>query len=116
MIPRKDLPANGGAALTVSLSDGNILSFKLVSVASEVDLRVDVQLKLTKRAAPDSPEALKTTLEQLRAQVEECLSTSGAAGVSKIGALVLAEKEPEAVELRKIGKTDKQSRMLVTAR
>src|SRR2546425_609383 len=116
LIPRKDLPANGGAALTVTLSDGNILSFKLLSVAADVDLRVDVQLKLTKRAAPDSPEALKTTLEQLRAQVEECQSTSGAAGVSKIGALVLAEKAPGAVELRKIGKTDKQSRMLVTAR
>ncbi len=43
LIPRKDLPANGGAALTVTLSDGNILSFKLVSVASDVDLRVDVQ-------------------------------------------------------------------------
>ena len=116
LIPRKDLPVNGGAALTVTLSDGNILSFKLVSVTSDVDLRVDIQLKLTKRATPDSPEVLKTTLEQLRVQVEECQSTSGAAGVSKIGALVLAEKAPEAVELRKIGKTDKQSRMLVTAR
>src|SRR5260221_5652379 len=116
LIPRKDLPADGGAALTVSLSDGNILSFKLVSVASDVDLRVDIQLKLTKRAAPDSPEALKTALEQLRAQVEECQSNSAAAGVSKIGALVLAEKAPGAVELRTIGKTDKHSRMLVTAR
>ena len=116
LIPRKDLPAGGGAALTVTLADGNILSFKLVSVPAAVDLRVDVELKLTKRAAPDSPEALRTTLEQLRAQVEECQSTSGAAGVSKIGALVLAEKSPQAVELRKIGKTDKQSRMLVTAR
>ena len=36
LIPRKDLPVNGGAALTVSLSDGNTLSFKLVSVASDV--------------------------------------------------------------------------------
>src|SRR5437764_2584400 len=116
LIPRKDLPANGGAALTVTLSDGNILSFKLMSVATDVDLRIDVQLKLTKRAAPDSPEALKTTLEQLRAQVVECQSTSAAAGVSKIGALVLTEKAPEAVELRQLGKTDKQSRMLVTAR
>ena len=116
LIPRKDLPANGGAALTVTLSDGNILTFKLATVAADVDLRVDVELKLTKRAAPDSPEALKTTLEQLRAQFEECQATSGAAGVSKIGALVLAEKSPEAVELRTIGKTDKQSRMLVTAR
>src|ERR1700730_704114 len=116
LIPRKDLPANGGAALTVTLSDGNILSFKLMSVATDVDLRIDVQLRLTKRAAPDSPEALKTTLEQLRAQVEECQSTSAAAGVSKIGALVLTEKAPEAVELRKLGKTDKQSRMLVSAR
>ena len=116
LIPRKDLPANGGAALTVTLSDGNILSFKLMSVATEVDLRVDVQLKLKKRAAPDSPEALKATLEQLRGQVEECQSTSATAGVAKIGALVLAEKNAEAVELRKLGKTDKQSRMLVSAR
>jgi uncharacterized protein (TIGR02268 family) len=116
LIPRKDLPANGGAALTVTLSDGNILSFKLVSVPKAVDLRVDVELKLTKRAAPDSPEALRTTLEQLRAQVEECQSSSASAGVAKIGALVLAEKSPAAVEMRKLGKTDKQSRMLVTAR
>ena len=116
LIPRKDLPVTGGAALTVTLTDGNILSFKLASVPSDVDIRVDVQLKLTKRAAPDSPEALKTTLEQLRAQVEECQATAGAAGVAKIGALVLAENGPEAVELRKIAKSDKQSRMLVSAR
>ena len=116
LIPRKDLPASGGAALTVTLSDGNILSFKLASTPSDVDIRVDVQLKLKKRAAPDSPEALKATMEQLRAQVEECQATAGAAGVSKIGALVLAESTPEAVELRKIGRADKQSRMLVTAR
>src|SRR4051812_41033797 len=116
LIPRKDLPANGGAALTVTLSDGNILSFKLVSIPKAVDLRVDVELKLSKRAAPDSPEALRTTLEQLRAQFEECQSSSGFAGVSKIGALVLAEKSPAAVELRKLAKTDKQSRMLVSAR
>src|SRR5258708_22989929 len=47
LIPRKDLPAHGGAALTITLSDGNILSFKLVSVTSHVDLRVDVPLKPT---------------------------------------------------------------------
>ncbi len=116
LIPRRDLSSSGGAALTVTLSDGNILSFKLASVPGDVDIRVDVQLKLKKRAAPDSPEALKATLEQLRGQVEECQATAGAAGVSKIGALVLAESAPEAVELRRIGKADKQSRMLVTAR
>src|SRR5438477_12877207 len=59
LIPRKDLAVTGGAALTVTLTDGNILSFKLATVPSDVDIRVDVQLKLTKRAAPDSPEALK---------------------------------------------------------
>src|SRR3954470_14539905 len=116
LVPRKDLPAKGGAALTVTLSDGNILSFKLSTSPGEVDIRVDVQLKLAKRAAPDSPEALKATLEQLRGQVEECQATAGSAGVSKIAALVLSENTPEAVELRKIGKSDKQSRMLVTAR
>src|SRR3954470_5467383 len=116
LVPRKDLPAKGGAALTVTLSDGNILSFKLSTSPGEVDIRVDVQLKLAKRAAPDSPEALKATLDQLRGQVEECQATAGAAGVSKIAALVLSENTPEAVELRKIGKSDKQSRMLVTAR
>src|SRR4051812_8287948 len=94
LIPRKDLSAAGGAALTVTLSDGNILSFKLASDPKEVDLRVDVQLKLKKRAAPDSAEALKTTLEQLRAQMEECQATAGAAGVAKIAALVLAEPAP----------------------
>jgi uncharacterized protein (TIGR02268 family) len=116
LIPRKDLSASGGAALTVTLADGNILSFKLVSVPKAFDLRVDVELKLSKRAAPDSPEALRTTLEQLRAQVEECQSSSATAGVSKIGALVLAEKNPAAVEMRKLGRTDKQSRMLVSAK
>src|SRR5436305_11000373 len=45
LIPRKDLPPSGGAALTVSLSDGNILSFKLATVATDVDIRVDVELK-----------------------------------------------------------------------
>src|SRR4051812_5520733 len=116
LIPRKDLPAGGGAALTVTLSDGNILSFKLVSVPAAVDLRVDVELKLTKRAAPDSPEALRTTLEQLRAQVEECQSTSGAAGPSKTRARGLPGKRPQASRVRKIGPTGNQTRMRVTAR
>src|SRR5256885_835873 len=39
LIPRQDL-LSGGAALTVSLADGNILTFKLASVANEVDIRV----------------------------------------------------------------------------
>src|SRR5258708_12351821 len=54
LIPRKDLPANGGAALTVTLTDGNIPSFNLISVPTDLDLRADAQLKLTTPPPPHS--------------------------------------------------------------
>lgn len=116
LLPRADLPAGAWASLTISLADGNVLTFRLVSDPKEVDVRLDVDVRLKKRGAPDSPTALKAIIEQLRAQLDECQSTAGTAGVAKIAALVLREKEPQAVEMRPIrARADKQNRMLIRA-
>ena len=115
ILPHADLPPGAWASLSVSLADGNVLSFRLVTDPKEVDVRLDVDVKLKKRATPESVEALKATLEQLRAQVDECQSTAGTAGIAKIAALVLLEKEPQVVELRTVRGTNKQNRMLLRA-
>ena len=115
LLPRADLPAGTWASLTVSLADGNVLTFRLVSDPKEVDVRLDVDVRLNKRAPPQSPAVLNATIEQLRAQLDECQSSAGKAGVAKIAALLLREKELQTVEMRAIRGTDKQNRMLIRA-
>ncbi len=117
LLPHGDLPPGGWASLTVALADGNVLTFRLVTDPKEVDVRLDVDVQLKKRAAPESLVALKTMNDQLRKEIDECRSTAGAAGIGKIAALVLAAEEPESVEARAIrGHADKQNRMLLRAR
>ena len=70
LVPKADLAQP--AALSVTLSDGTVLSFKLLSVPKEADVQVDVILALQSRASPDSAQALKTTIEQLRGELDEC--------------------------------------------
>jgi hypothetical protein len=115
ILPRADLPAGTWASLTVSLADGNVLTFRLVSDPKEVDVRLDVDVRLRKRAAPDSPGVLRATIDQLREKLDECQSAAPAAGVAKIVSLILREKEAQAVEMRSVRGADKQNRMLMRA-
>jgi uncharacterized protein (TIGR02268 family) len=116
LVPKQDLP--GPMALNVTLSDGTVLTFKLLSVAADVDVQVDVAVALERRGRPESPAALKASLAHARAQLEECQAMSGAAGVSKLAALLVAQNldSPQAFERRPARGGDKQSRLLVQAR
>ena len=116
LVPKADLTQP--AALSVTLSDGTVLSFKLVSVPREADVQVDVVLALESRASPDSAQALRTTIEQLRGELDECQASSASAGASKIAALLLGQNlaEPQVFDRHPLRGADKQNRLLVEAR
>jgi uncharacterized protein (TIGR02268 family) len=116
LVPKKDLPAP--LPLNVSLTDGTILTFKLLTVATDADAQVDVILDLQRNAAPDSAAALKASLVSVRAQLDECQAGSATAGVSKIASLFVQQNldAPHAFERHEIRGGDKQSRLLVEAR
>ena len=116
IVPKADLPQP--AALSVTLSDGTALSFKLVSVPKEADVQVDVVLALQSRASPDSAQALRTTIEQLRGELDECHASSASAGAGKVAALFLGQSldEPQAFDRHALRGGDKQNRLLVEAR
>jgi uncharacterized protein (TIGR02268 family) len=122
---RVDLPSDTTLPLTVSLEDGTLLAFQLKTVPAEVDLKVDVEVSFQQNAAPDSPQALRTSNALLRAQLDECVSNStstNAAGLSGLAALIL-EKDTGAAgaaqlrtfEAHQVHALDKQSRLLVEA-
>ena len=116
LLPKADLTK--AAALNVSLADGTILSFKLSSVPNESDVQVDVILALKRRAAPDSAEALRGTIEQLRGELDECQANSATAGAAKLAALFLNQTtdEPQTFDRHALRAADKQSRLLVEGR
>ncbi len=116
LVPKKDLP--DALPLNVSLADGTVLTFKLVTIATDADAQVDVVLDLHKNAAPESAAALKTSLVSVRAQLDECQAGSATAGVAKIASLFLQQSldAPHAFERHAIHGGDKQSRLLVEAR
>ena len=116
LVPKKDLP--GPLPLNVSLADGTVLTFKLLTIATDADAQVDVALDLERSAAPDSAAALKTSLVSVRAQLDECQAGSAAAGVGKIASLFIQQNldAPHAFERHAIRGGDKQSRLLVEAR
>ena len=116
LVPKKDLP--GPLPLNVSLADGTVLTFKLLTIATDADAQVDVALDLERSAAPDSAAALKTSLVSVRAQLDECQAGSAAAGVAKIASLFIQQNldAPHAFERHAIRGGDKQSRLLVEAR
>ncbi len=118
--PERDLRADEFYPLTLTFEDGTVQTFKVVSRLEVVDTQVEVVLALQARAAPDSPAALRTSLAQLRGQLDECQATSATAGIAHVSSLVLAQDvgKPtrfiaERVELRHL---DKQSRLLVQVR
>lgn len=120
VVPKRDLKPGQAISLSVSLADGTIIPFKLVTDPKEVDWQVQVAITLDKRAAPDSPKALKELTVELQNKLEDCQSQSGEAGLRKVGQLLLNEDldKPQAftVERRDTHWRDKQNRLLVTAR
>jgi uncharacterized protein (TIGR02268 family) len=116
LVPKADLAQP--AALSVTLSDGTVLSFKLLSVPKEADVQVDVILALQSRASPDSAQALKTTIEQLRGELDECQASSATAGAAKLASLLLGQnlEEPQTFDRHALRGGDKQNRLLVEAR
>jgi hypothetical protein len=95
--------------------------FKLISVQTDIDAAVDVSVRLEKKAAPESPSALKEQLEAVRGELDECKAASASAGEGQIAALLVAQDidKPQTwntVDKRPIRKLDKQSRLLVQAR
>lgn len=116
LVPKADL--DRPVALSIALTDGTALSFKLVTVPKDADVQVDVVLKLKSRAPPDSAEALRTTIAQLRGELDDCRGSSASAGAAKLAALLLGQNldEPQAFDRHSIRGGDKQNRLLVEAR
>ena len=103
--------------LAVTLVDGTVLSFKLVSVPLDSDVQVDVILALEHRAPPDSATALRGTIGQLQAQLDECRANSFNAGATRLASLLLGQSldSPQAFERRSLHSINKSDRLLVEA-
>ena len=116
LVPKQDLAAP--LALNVTLADGTVLTFKLLSVRSDVDVQVDLSVALERRNPSESAGALKESLTHVRAQLEECQAMSGAGGVAKVASLLVAQdlESPHAFERRAARGGDRQARLLVQAR
>src|SRR5512138_2300637 len=116
LVPKADLARP--EPLNVSLADGTVLTFKLVTVPAEADVQVDVAVALRERARPDSAAGLRMMNEQLRSELDECRDGAANAGASKLAALLLAQslKQPQTFERRPLHVGDKQSRLLVQGR
>lgn len=115
LVPKSDVPSP--VALNVTTEDGTVMSFKLFSVAAEVDVQVDVVIALNKRASPDSPAALRASINLIRGQLDECQANSGNVGQQKIAALILSQNpdQSQAFDRRKLSGGDRQNRLLVEA-
>nr|WP_158625269.1 DUF2381 family protein [Corallococcus terminator] len=118
--PAKDVPAGKSFPLTLTFADGTVQSFRLVTVAEEVDIQIAVKLQMQAKASAASAPALTAAINSLRAQLDECQATSDVAGTARIAALVLRQDldKPQAftAERRNVRHRDKQSRLLVEAR
>ncbi|WP_242333139.1 DUF2381 family protein [Anaeromyxobacter sp. SG66] len=116
LVPKSDL--SRPEPLNVSLADGTVLTFKLVTVPGEADVQVDVAVALRERASPDSAQALRMMNEQLRSELDECRDGAANAGATKLAALLLSQSldQPQTFERRPLHAGDKQSRLLVQGR
>lgn len=116
LVPKIDLERP--QPLNVSLADGTVLTFKLVTVPTEADVQVDVSVALREHAKPDSAAALRMMNEQLRGELDECRDGAANAGATKLAALLLAQSldRPQSFERRPLRAGDKQSRLLVQGR
>lgn len=116
LVPKTDLARP--EPLNVSLADGTVLTFKLVTIPREADVQVDIAVALRKRASPDSAQALRMMNEQLRGELDECRDGAANAGAAKLAALLIAQSldQPQTFERRPLHIGDKQSRLLVQGR
>jgi uncharacterized protein (TIGR02268 family) len=116
LVPKQDLTSP--LALNVTLADGTVLTFKLVSVQGDVDVQVDLTVSLEHGGSPESAAALKVSLAHARAELEDCQEMSGSAGVTKLATLLVAQDldSPHAFERRPARGGDRQGRLLVQAR
>ena len=118
LIPKRDLGQRSMTTLTVTLADGTILPLVLTSVAGEADIGVDINVALVKQAPPESAAALKTSLLQLRGELDECRADQGSAGIAKLASVVLQQdlSRPQVFERHELHRRDKQERLLVDVR
>jgi len=117
LIAKRDLGPRAVATLTVTLTDGTIVPLLLATARHEADIGVDIGVSLVQKARPESTSAMKASLLQLRAELDECRADSGAAGVAKLARLVLEQEQDASgtpVFLRQeVHRRDKQHRLLV---
>ncbi|MBI5068714.1 MAG: DUF2381 family protein [Deltaproteobacteria bacterium] len=116
LVPKVDLVRP--VPLSIALADGTALSFRMLTAPLDADVQVDVMLKLKSRAPPESAEALRTTIAQLRSELDECRGSSVTAGAARLAALLLAQSldEPLAFERHSMRGGDRQRRLIVEAR
>jgi len=115
LIPKTELAAGTLTTLTLSLADGTVLPFLLTSATRDVDVQIDIDVKLDKEAPSESSQALRILTEQLRSRLEDCVAGSDSVGVSKVAAFIVKEDpdKPQVLESHAIHALDKQSRLLV---
>jgi len=117
LVPRADVGKRNLTTLTVTLADGTVIPFKLVSNPKDADIQVDVALAVEKHAAPGSAQALRTTLSQVRSELDECQANAGKAGIFKIASLILGQDlgKPHSFTVTQYTahRLDKQNRLLV---
>ena len=118
LIPRRDLGRRSLTTLTVTLADGTILPLLLTTVDAEADIGVDINVVLVKQAPPESASALRASLAQLRADLDDCRADQGSAGIAKLASLVLLQdpSRPQVFERHDLHRRDKQERLLVDVR
>jgi uncharacterized protein (TIGR02268 family) len=116
LVPKVDLERP--QPLNVSLADGTVLTFKLVTIPNEADVQVDISVALRGRAKPDSAAGLRMMNEQLRSELDECRDGAANAGATKLAALLLSQSldRPQTFERRPLRAGDKQNRLLVEGR
>jgi len=117
LVPRADVAPRRLTTLTVTLTDGTVLPFKLVSYPKDADIQVDVALAVEKHAAPGSAQALRATLTQVRSDLDDCQANAGKAGISKVASLILSQDldKPHSFTVSQYTahRLDKQNRLLV---
>jgi uncharacterized protein (TIGR02268 family) len=118
LIPKRDLPQRSTTTLTVTLADSTILPLVLTTIPGEADIGVDINVQLVKQAPPEAASALKATVGQLRAELDECRADQGSAGIAKLASLVLQQdlSRPQVFERHEVRRRDKQERLLVDVR
>lgn len=118
LIPKRDLGKRSITTLTVTLADGTILPLLLSTEPGEADIGVDINVSLVNLAPAESATALKASVVELRAELDECRADQGAAGIAKLAAVVLQQdvSRPQVFERHELHGRDKQERLLVDLR